>query len=330
MEQSKRDDLPWIEKYRPTFLTDIYGHKTKIMLANKIVKGKIENIPHLLLHGPPGSGKTSFILAFVRELYGTDYRQYIKELNASDERGIKTVREDIKSFVIRCTNKPKFVILDEADAMTNDAQGALRRIMEIHVESARFCLICNDISKIIEGIRSRCTEIPFNALPPLILKLRLADIVVKEGIKIEDSTIDYLSHMNIDLRQLLNIIQCLYMIYDDKIITQDDINEYLGIPSNDIIMRMIRSLFSKDIKTNIKMFNVYILSNKFSMPMLLERLTDKIITLFNHDKLPKIDEKKLMKILNSITNASVYVTTGCNMKPAIYNIIATIRHQILK
>ena len=125
-------------------------------------------MPHLLFHGPPGTGKTSCIVAIAKHLYGPDkYKNMILELNASDDRGINVVREQIKSF---CSTQQlmskgiKLVILDECDSMTSAAQFALRRIVEKYTRTTRFCLICNYVSKIIPALQSRCTRFRFGPL----------------------------------------------------------------------------------------------------------------------------------------------------------------------
>ena len=127
-----------------------------------------ENLPHLLLYGPPGTGKTSTIIAAAKRMYGKGYSSMALELNASDHaRGIDVVRNQIKEFTGTRQLFPKgvkLIILDEADAMMNDAQNALRRIIEKYTKNARFCLICNCISKIIPALQSRCTQFRFAPL----------------------------------------------------------------------------------------------------------------------------------------------------------------------
>ena len=172
--------LPLIEKYRPTSLSEIVSHEDILSTINLFVERK--TIPHFLFHGPPGTGKTSCILALAHQLYGETYKSMTLELNASDDRGINIVREKIKDFcgalssfntmmALHSMNNSnasaktfKLVILDEADMMTSAAQFALRRVIEKYTKNVRFCLICNQVNKIIPAIQSRCMRFRFGPL----------------------------------------------------------------------------------------------------------------------------------------------------------------------
>ena len=154
------DNLPWVEKYRPNTLSDVSGHQDILATIQRFVEHN--RLPHLLLYGPPGTGKTSTILALARQIYGTkNMRQMVLELNASDDRGIDVVREQIKTFastkqIFSSSTQGgpqklsgfKLIVLDEADAMTSTAQMALRRIMEKYTANTRFCIIANYTHKL--------------------------------------------------------------------------------------------------------------------------------------------------------------------------------------
>ncbi|KAH9982879.1 P-loop containing nucleoside triphosphate hydrolase protein, partial [Lactifluus volemus] len=150
-------ELPWVEKYRPSVLDDIVGNSDTISRLKVIAKDG--NVPHLIISGMPGIGKTTSIHCLAHQLLGDAYKEGVLELNASDERGIDVVRNKIKSFAQKKVTLPpgrhKLVILDEADSMTAGAQQALRRTMEIYSNTTRFCLACNMSNKIIEPIQSR-------------------------------------------------------------------------------------------------------------------------------------------------------------------------------
>lgn len=157
--------MPFVEKYRPENLDRIISHVEIVKTIRKFIESK--KLPHLLFHGPPGTGKTSCMIAIAKELYGSQYRNMTLELNASDDRGIGVVRDQIKSF---CSTQQlmskgmKLVILDESDSMTGPAQFALRRIVEKYSKTTRFCFICNFVSKIIPALQSRCTRFRFGPL----------------------------------------------------------------------------------------------------------------------------------------------------------------------
>ena len=203
-------NLPWIEKYRPKTLDDMIDHEEKINTIRNLIKKN--ELPHLLFYGIPGCGKTSLILAIARELYGNEHKLHVLELNASDDRGIDIVRNKIPNFVKTKSNKLRLVILDEADAMTQDAQSALRRVMEKYINTSRFCLICNNFNKIIPGIKSRCAIMRFGILNATEVQGKIRQITDKEGVQITDEAITTLVNVLKDFRQILNTLQCLHYI----------------------------------------------------------------------------------------------------------------------
>ncbi|THG05960.1 hypothetical protein TEA_008367 [Camellia sinensis var. sinensis] len=179
-----RKATPWVEKYRPQSLSDVAAHRDIIDTIDRLTS---ENrLPHLLLYGPPGTGKTSTILAVARKLYGSQMHNLVLELNASDERGIDVVRQQIQdfastqSFSFGAKASVKLVLLDEADAMTKDAQFALRRVIEKYTKSTRFALICNHVNKIIPALQSRCTRFRFAPLDAINVSERLKHVIQAE------------------------------------------------------------------------------------------------------------------------------------------------------
>ncbi|KAL8819779.1 MAG: hypothetical protein Q9191_007657 [Dirinaria sp. TL-2023a] len=218
------DSLPWVEKYRPDTLDDVSGHQDIIATINKFVDSN--RLPHLLLYGPPGTGKTSTILALARRIYGVkNMRQMVLELNASDDRGIDVVREQIKTFastkqiftaIPKATENPsiasfKLIVLDEADAMTSTAQMALRRIMEKYTANTRFCIIANYTHKLSPALLSRCTRFRFSPLKEPDIRSLVDLVIEKENIKIQPDAVESLVKLSKgDMRRALNVLQACH------------------------------------------------------------------------------------------------------------------------
>lgn len=201
----------WTEKYRPKTFSDIKGQDEIVNTVQGFVEA--ENLPHLLFIGPAGVGKTSLAVVIARELYGENYKDNTLELNASDERGIDVVRNTIKDFArTRSVNNAPFKIiyLDEADALTKEAQQALRRTMENYTGSCRFILSCNYASKIIDPIQSRCAVFKFKPLAQEHIEGILDSIANKEGLEVnQDAKSALFEVSNGDVRRLENILQAV-------------------------------------------------------------------------------------------------------------------------
>ncbi len=198
----------WVEKYRPKTLDEVVDQEEVVTRLKGYVERK--NIPHLLFAGPPGTGKTASAIALARDLFGDVWRDNFIEMNASDERGIDVVRHKIKEFARTAPiNAPfKIIFLDEADALTADAQAALRRTMEMYSKICRFILSCNYISRIIEPIQSRCAVFKFKPVPPEAMKKRLLEICKNEGVKIMDEGLEALIYISGgDFRRAINALQ---------------------------------------------------------------------------------------------------------------------------
>lgn len=316
---SSKYSLPWIEKYRPNTLDEMIDHKEKIETLRSLIEKN--EMTHLLFYGSAGTGKTSMILACVREMYGDQYRKYILELNASDDRGIETVRKKIPDFVKTASNKIRFVILDEADALTNDAQSALRRVIEKYSKNSRFCLICNNINKIIPGLSSRCTKMRFGHLNANEIKNKLRFIIEKEDIKITEDGLERVINLNKDFRQILNTLQCLHAIrsnnkpdYDP--INPDEINEYLGIPTQTQLDSLIDLLFNIPFHTACQQVRELFKNNQWNLSDLLHRLVEYIIA---HSTMPA---KQKFFLIEKLSDMEVKLNHSNDAEIQLYTLVA--------
>lgn len=209
-----------------------------------ISQGKL---PHLLFYGPPGTGKTSTANALAHNIFGKSYHSsMVLELNASDERGIDVVREQIKTFAATKTfskssgNDLKLVILDEADAMTSAAQNALRRVMEKYVRNVRFIIICNYVGQIIPPLQSRCTRFRFAPLPLACLQERMDFVIQNEGINVSSEAKNALIRIaNGDMRRVLNVLQAAAAAFHPKQIDEDAIYAVTAAPHPTDMQRIL-------------------------------------------------------------------------------------------
>ncbi|KAJ7694194.1 P-loop containing nucleoside triphosphate hydrolase protein [Mycena rosella] len=244
---------PWVEKYRPKTIDDVSAQEHTVAVLQKTLTST--NLPHMLFYGPPGTGKTSTILALSRQLFGPDnFRNRVLELNASDERGISIVRDKIKNFARQTPRAQavasdgkeypcppyKIIILDEADSMTQDAQGALRRIMETYARITRFCLVCNYVTRIIEPLASRCSKFRFTPLDTSSSTARLNYIALAEHIDVDAAVIDALiSTSSGDLRRAITYLQSASRLSSSTTpptpITPMDIQEIAGVVPDPVV-----------------------------------------------------------------------------------------------
>ena len=206
----------WIEKYRPLKLSDIYGQEQVVSRLRSFVKER--QLPHLIFAGPAGVGKTSAAIALTRELLGEQWRDSFLELNASDERGIDVIRENVKEFArIKPFNDLglRVVFLDEADQLTQDAQAALRRTMEKFSGTTRFIFSCNYSTQIIPPIQSRTVVMRFRTIDQDEMKAYISDIAKKENMEMSPDSLDALCEVAAgDARKATSILQTLKYLGD--------------------------------------------------------------------------------------------------------------------
>lgn len=234
----------WTEKYRPKNLDEVIGQKHVTERLKAYVSAR--NMPHLLLTGPAGTGKTTCSLAMAKEMFGDEWRGNFIELNASDERGIDVVRGKIKDFARTAplgNAEFKIIFMDEADSLTSDAQAALRRTMEKFSKICRFILSCNYSSKIIDPIQSRCAVFRFKPLSREDVKEFLSMIVEKENVKIDDDALEALVHIaRGDMRRAVNSLQVAASM--DTKVDVDTIYQITGLGNPEEVKNMLNIALS--------------------------------------------------------------------------------------
>ncbi len=245
---ARGSEAVWVEKYRPSSLKDMVGQDAILPLLRSYAQK--QSMPHLLFAGPPGSGKTTAALALARDLFGGEWRQCFLELNASDERGIDTVRTTIKQYA---RTSPlgdvgfKILFLDEADNLTSEAQASLRRLMERYSGSCRFILSCNYSSRIIDPIQSRCAVFRFRAYAPEAVRTQVKRIATAEGKKVSPEALEsILTASGGDMRRATNLLQLAGTHVDN--ITAETIKEYATIP----LRREVEGMLSAALTGNFR------------------------------------------------------------------------------
>ncbi|KAF7718216.1 Replication factor C subunit 3 [Penicillium ucsense] len=301
-----QDNLPWVEKYRPSTLDDVSGHQDILATINKFIEKN--RLPHLLLYGPPGTGKTSTILALARRIYGTkNMRQMVLELNASDDRGIDVVREQIKTFASTkqiFTMAPaakdstsslagfKLIILDEADAMTSTAQMALRRIMEKYTANTRFCIIANYTHKLSPALLSRCTRFRFSPLKEADIRVLVDQVIEKENVRIQPEAVESLVKLSKgDMRRALNVLQACHAssiplpmrdapnapLPEHEMITNETIYDCIAAPHPADIEEIMRTILStSDVTSCLNTVNTLKSSKGLALADILSALADQL------------------------------------------------------
>ncbi|KKY25436.1 putative replication factor c subunit 4 [Diplodia seriata] len=326
-------ELPWVEKYRPVFLDDIVGN-TETIERLKII-AKDGNMPHVIISGMPGIGKTTSILCLARQLLGDAYKEAVLELNASDERGIDVVRNRIKGFAQKKVTLPggrqKIVILDEADSMTSGAQQALRRTMEIYSSTTRFAFACNQSNKIIEPLQSRCAILRYSRLTDAQLVKRLMQICEAEKVEYsEDGLAALVFSAEGDMRQAINNLQSTHAGFG--FVNGDNVFKVVDSPHPIKVQAMIKACHEQNVDVALDTLRELwdlgyschdIISTMF-------KVTKTIPSLSEHAKLEFIKEigfthMRILEGVQTFLQLSGCVARLCkiNMKPSLFVIPKT-------
>lgn len=310
---------PWVEKYRPQSLSDVAAHRDIIDTIDRLTS---ENrLPHLLLYGPPGTGKTSTILAVARKLYGNQFHNMILELNASDDRGIDVVRQQIQdfastqSFSFGSKSHVKLVLLDEADAMTKDAQFALRRVIEKYTKNTRFALICNNVNKIIPALQSRCTRFRFAPLDSSHVAERLKHVIAAEGLDVTESGLAALVRLsNGDMRKALNILQSTQMASPH--VTEEAVYLCTGNPLPKDIEQISYWLLNETFATSYSRISEMKTRKGLALVDIIREVTMFVFRI-------KMPADVRVRLINDLADIEYRLSFGCNDKLQLGSLIAS-------
>ncbi len=307
----------WVDKFRPKTFDQIIGQEYFVKRIKAFIDSK--NLPHLLFAGAPGTGKTTTALVVARELYGENgLKGNFLELNASDDRGIDVIRNQIKEFakLKSLTDLPyKIICLDEADSLTKDAQQALRRTMEKYSASCRFILACNEISKIMDPIQSRCVIFKFKPLPEESLSKLIERISKEEGLKVENDAKEMLiNSCRGDVRKLTNVLQASSAI--EKTISVKLIEEILDSVNPKEVEDMIKYAREGDfMKARDKLIALKSIKG-FSGLEILKEIYRKIMS----DE--SIDDKVKIKVIDRIATVEFRIVEGSDEELQIESLLA--------
>ncbi len=310
-------ELPWTEKYRPKSLEEVIGQKQIVERLKAFVKQG--NFPNMIFAGSAGVGKTTSAIAMAKDLYNDEINTAFKELNASDARGIDVIRGEVKNFAktISIARVPvKIIFLDEADALTADAQHALRRTMEKFSAETRFILSANYASKIIEPIQSRCVVFRFKPLTEDDMKEYVNRIVEGEGITLEKNAMEALIYVGDgDLRKLTNVLQSAAM--KSEKITEADIYDVASRARPKEIMSMLRYAVEGDFDKARNELDTLTLKHGMSGEDILTQCYREAQNLH-------FDEKLKLKIIVYIGEANFRIVEGANERIQLESMLAQI------
>ncbi|MGQ9479477.1 MAG: replication factor C small subunit [Thermoproteota archaeon] len=316
-------DLLWVEKYRPRTLDDIINREEVVSRLKAFIK--MGNVPNMLFVGPPGTGKTTAALALANDLYEGSTAGRLLELNASDERGINTIREVVKDFARSrpSTGIPfKILILDESDNMTQDAQQALRRIMERYASVTRFILLANYQWGIIEPIQSRCAVFRFPPLSPTHIREGVMKVLRQENISWTEEAIDEIVKASRgDMRKAINITQSAEG--GSKKLTTERVLQVIGILHPREIKDMIGDALKGDFASARKRLAKLLYDDGLSANDVLREMNSEIMSI-------EMDEKKRLQVVNTLGEANFRVSMGADAEIQISTVLAALAADVQK
>jgi replication factor C small subunit len=309
--------LPWVEKYRPQKLKDIVGHTEIVKRLKQYVENK--NMPNMLFSGSAGIGKTSAAVALAKELFGESFKQNFLELNASDERGIDVVRNTIKDFARTLSFDAgfKIIFLDESDALTADAQQALRRTMEKYTKTARFILSCNYSSKIIEPIQSRCVVSRFKPLTSKELNEKIKEISEKEKLNLSEKAFEALNYVSSgDLRKAINVLEAASTLNEK--IDDTQIYDIASKARPEEIKKMILNALKGNFLEAKKMLEELMLEHGMNGEDVINQIYRETV----YAEETEINSKTKIKLIEEIAEFNYRLTQGASERIQLEALIA--------
>lgn len=314
VKETRNNNIPWIEKYRPRILDDIVINKPVYNKIKKIIDDR--DMPNIIITGVPGIGKTTTIFCIARAILGKYYNQAVLELNASDDRGIKAVQDLIIYFckkMIHIDDRPdrkyakhKIVMLDEADNMTVKAQQLINNLMEKYNKTTRFAFTCNNSSGIIEAIQSRCLIFRYKRLSNSQVIHRLKIICSKENVEYDDQGIDALVvTAEGDMRKAINNLQLTFNGY--KKITEEYVYKLCDKPHPLMIKNIFISCLNKDLKNALKLLKILKESGYSSADISLE-----MVNILKSNIMTELDEETKIKYLTQVAYTALNISRGIN------------------
>ncbi len=319
MEEINKLKLPWVEKYRPKLLKDVIGQDTITPRLESYVKTR--DMPNLMFAGHAGIGKTSAAVALARELFGEEYSRNFLELNASDDRGIDVVRSTIKEFArtLAFNADFKIIFLDESDALTGDAQQALRRTMEKYTKTVRFILSCNYSSRIIEPIQSRCVVFRFKPLKKKDLEKQILHIAKEEKLTVEPKAIDALEYVaEGDLRKAINVLQASAAL--EKKITEDGVYSVANRAKPKEVKEMLELAMQGKFLDAREKLDYLMLENGLSGEDVIKQVHKEVLEWDENE----LDSKTKIRLVDRIGEYDFRLVEGANERIQIEALLAQI------
>lgn len=305
----------WVEKYRPRRLSEVVGQEEIVSRIKSFVEKK--SLPHMLFAGPPGTGKTTVALCTARELFGEGWRQNFLELNASDERGIDTIRTKVKDYA---RTRPigdvpyKIVYLDESDALTSEAQNALRRTMEMYTHTARFILACNYSSRIIEPIQSRCAVFRFRRLGEKEIAQMLKRIAKAEKFVLTEDGIKAIVYVSGgDMRMAINVLQAAAAV--GKRVDEKAVFEVSALAKPEEVREMLELALNGKFEEARGKLNDLLVNQGLSGEDILEQIHREIFNL-------KLPEPMKVKLVDRVGEFDFRLSEGANERIQLEAVLA--------